>query len=338
MELINRYIYAVTQRLPEKQRPEIRRELQGLIEDMLEERAPAGQATKEDAENVLLELGPPSALADKYRGYERYLIGPGLFDLYVLTLKIVLISILTVLTGLFIVETFISSVEILGHFGEYIVALITGSAQGFGWVTLVFAILERAFRRDVSALVGTNKEWTPADLPAIPDTDRQIKRSEPIVAIFFTVLFTVLCLYANEVFGIWSSSDGGRDFIPFLNDDVFRGYWPLVWIVAGLGVLKECVRIYVRRRSGKLLAFHVAITVVSTLVATIVLADAAIWNPQFVPQLEAAGLVTAGGEGYATAVTIWGKVADWSILIVWAFALLDFIVEGYKLYRAKTAV
>ncbi|MFF2157255.1 permease prefix domain 1-containing protein [Paenibacillus chitinolyticus] len=63
MEIIDRYIYAVTQRLPEQQRDDIKRELQSLIEDMLEERMPTGQASKEDVESVLLELGPPNELA-----------------------------------------------------------------------------------------------------------------------------------------------------------------------------------------------------------------------------------------------------------------------------------
>lgn len=37
MDLINRYIYAVTQKLPESQRADIEKELQGLVEDMLED-------------------------------------------------------------------------------------------------------------------------------------------------------------------------------------------------------------------------------------------------------------------------------------------------------------
>lgn len=40
MELVDRYIHAVTARLPEAQREDIKRELQSLIEDMLEERSP----------------------------------------------------------------------------------------------------------------------------------------------------------------------------------------------------------------------------------------------------------------------------------------------------------
>jgi hypothetical protein len=38
MEMIDRYVYAVTKRLPEKQREDVSDELRGLIEDMLEAR------------------------------------------------------------------------------------------------------------------------------------------------------------------------------------------------------------------------------------------------------------------------------------------------------------
>lgn len=61
--------------------------MQSLIEDMLEERIPAGQASKEDVESVPLELGRPNELAAKYRGYERYLIGPMLLDTYLTLLQ-----------------------------------------------------------------------------------------------------------------------------------------------------------------------------------------------------------------------------------------------------------
>src|SRR5659263_187062 len=92
MELIERYIYAVTRHLPEKQREDIAKELRGLIEDMLSQRAEA-HASDTDIEAVLIELGEPSALASKYSGKPRYLIGPEIFETYIMVLKIVLIAI-----------------------------------------------------------------------------------------------------------------------------------------------------------------------------------------------------------------------------------------------------
>lgn len=63
MELFERYIYAVTQQLPMKQRADIEQELRSLMEDMLDERVQGREATTEDIESVLQELGPPNEMA-----------------------------------------------------------------------------------------------------------------------------------------------------------------------------------------------------------------------------------------------------------------------------------
>ncbi|MBD2870458.1 hypothetical protein [Paenibacillus arenilitoris] len=336
MEVIERYVYAVTQRLPEQQRTEIKRELHGLIEDMLEERTQGGKASQADAESVLLELGDPNALAAKYRGYDRYLIGPLMFEPYLTTLKIVLISIAIALTGLLAIDAIANPAEIVEQFTEYVVTLIAAFAQGFGWVTIVFAFIDYRMQKETAGS-GKSKPWKPSDLPQIPDAQARIKMSDPISGLIFTVLFTVLCLYAIDLLGVWRITDGERKVIPFLNADVFRHYFPIVWVLAALGLLKECVRIIVRRRTGSMLALHVAISVASAVLVCVALADPAIWNPDFIGQLEAAGLLQAGGEGYDTVVSIWTGVTDWLVLLIGLFTLIDVITETYKWYKVKTA-
>lgn len=79
MEMVDRYIYAVIQRLPQPQREDIAEELRSLIEDMLEERVHGRGITNKDEEEVLMELGNPKHLAQKYRGGKRYLISPEYF-------------------------------------------------------------------------------------------------------------------------------------------------------------------------------------------------------------------------------------------------------------------
>lgn len=59
MEQIDRYIYAVTKRLPHSQRDDIAEELHGLIEDMLAEYAQSSEITDNDVEEVLMKLGNP---------------------------------------------------------------------------------------------------------------------------------------------------------------------------------------------------------------------------------------------------------------------------------------
>lgn len=52
MDLVERYIYAVTQKLPSQTREDIGKELRGLIADMLEERAQGERITEKHIEKV----------------------------------------------------------------------------------------------------------------------------------------------------------------------------------------------------------------------------------------------------------------------------------------------
>ncbi|MFE4571748.1 HAAS signaling domain-containing protein [Paenibacillus chitinolyticus] len=334
MEVIDRYIYAVTQRLPEQQREDIKRELQSLIEDMLEERMTTGPASKEDVESVLLELGPPNELAAKYRGYERYLIGPMLIDAYLTTLKIVLASIVIGLTAVFIIDTFLSHSAKLDPVTSYLASLVTGAAQGFAWVTVVFAWMEY---RQRAGNGSRNKTWRPSDLPLIPDAKLKINRSRPILSIFFTIAVMMICLYLTDLLGIWRNRDGVFTSVPYLDNDVFRHYWPLLWIIAALSITKQIVRIIVRYRSSKLLAFHIVMTIITTMLVCIMLSDQTLWNPHFIQDLTASNLMPAEGDNFKTLVSTWPRVSEWLINAIVLFALLNIIRESLAWYRAKSS-
>ena len=79
--MIERYIYAVTRELPEQYRAEIADELEALINDLLTG-MDMDVPEERKVEAVLRELGNPKELANRYRGKERYLIGPKLFEQY----------------------------------------------------------------------------------------------------------------------------------------------------------------------------------------------------------------------------------------------------------------
>jgi len=337
VEVIDRYIYAVTQRLPEQQREDIQRELLSLIEDMLEERISTGQASKEDVESVLLELGPPNQLAAKYRGYERYLIGPMLIDAYLTTLKIVLTSIVIGLTAVFMIDTFLSHSGKLDPVTSYLASLVTGAAQGFAWVTVVFAWMEYRQRINNAGNSSRNKAWKPSDLPLIPDAKMKIKRIRPILSIFFPIVVMVICLYLTDLLGIWRYRDGVLTSVPFLDNDVFRRYWPLLWIVAALSITKQIVRIIVRYRSSKLLAFYIVMTMITTMLVCIMLADKTLWNPHFIQDLTTSSLMSAEGNNFKTLVSNWPRVKEWLVNAIVVLTLLDIIRESRAWYRAKSS-
>ena len=80
-ELIDRYVYAVTRRLPARLRNDIDKELHSLIEDMLEARCGGLMPEDRDVRVILTELGTPSELAMRYMPEGRdHLIGPAYYS------------------------------------------------------------------------------------------------------------------------------------------------------------------------------------------------------------------------------------------------------------------
>ncbi|PLT46690.1 putative membrane protein [Paenibacillus pasadenensis] len=336
MELVDRYIHAVTARLPEAQREDIKRELQSLIEDMLEERSPESPPTVEDAESVLQELGHPSELAAKYRGYERYLIGPGLIDAYWTTLKIVTAAIVFSLAAALAIDSFRTDAGTLDSIMSFLASLVSSVAQGFLWVTLIFVCVERSQRAKTAGSGRMKKAWKPSELPPIPEAGQKVKKSGPIFGIFFAVAAIMLALFSPDLIGVWRIHDGSTASVPFFESDVIRHYAPLLCGLAALAILKESVRLIAQRRSGRLLAFHIAMTVLITTLACLMLADDALWNPTFIADLAAASPLPSDGEGFDTLVSVWPRLNGLLVNVLLVYALVDIVLEFMAWFRSKT--
>ncbi|MEF2967857.1 hypothetical protein V3851_18665 [Paenibacillus sp. M1] len=335
MELIDRYVYAVTQRLPEQQREEIRKELYGLIEDMLESRSPDGEASPEDVEEVLLELGDPSVMAAKYRGNERYLIGPDLFESYLTTIKIVMGAILIALTVVFLIEMVLKPPGAVEQFTDYLVSLISTGAQGFVWVTLVYALIEYGIRHKDAGTNGSSKKWHPSNLPVIPLPEHRIKLSDPIFGIIFTILITVLFLFNPELIGVYLQQDGVLQLISLMNPDVIGKYVPYIVILGILGVLKETYKIITRRRTRAVLVIHICFSLITLIFAGILLNTAGFWNAEFLNQLQAIGLAPQSGEDYEVVKTIWLSVTNNLFYLIILMTVVDVAAESYKWLRSR---
>jgi hypothetical protein len=211
MSLIDRYVYAVTERLPEDTREDVSRELRANIEDMLPE-----NPTESDVRNVLEELGSPMKLAEEYNPKKRYLIGPGLYDKYFSVLKLVIGIVTTVLICVTCFEWAVnpsvngSLAEMSSKFFvDMLVTIIQGVIQGSLWVTLVFAVLERSGVNE-GMMPFAKKEWSLDDLPNLPVSNKsKISRGETIFSIFFTVLFTALFYFQPQLAGIYIKGENG---------------------------------------------------------------------------------------------------------------------------------
>ncbi len=90
--LIDDYVSEVGRRLPRKTHTDIEAEIRSILQDMLEERSQKnGKPVDEEMTlGVLKEYGAPEKVAATYLG-DRYLIGPRLYPIFMLVLRIVLI-------------------------------------------------------------------------------------------------------------------------------------------------------------------------------------------------------------------------------------------------------
>jgi hypothetical protein len=170
--LIDRYLQNVRLSLPSARRDDIVRELAEDIRSQVADREEElGRPLTDPEQDALLkQFGHPLALATRY-GPQRHVIGPALFPVYWMALKIALGGALAVNVALAI--AFLVNGQpvgrALGHLGSF---PFTTAVMVFGWVTLVFALLDLNLPRlldhawaDMKGLVlppaeGTGRRWS----------------------------------------------------------------------------------------------------------------------------------------------------------------------------------
>ncbi|MDE5678897.1 MAG: permease prefix domain 1-containing protein, partial [Lachnospiraceae bacterium] len=212
--MIERYLYDVVRRLPEKQRKDIEEELRTLIEDMLEERQD-GKSQEENVKEVLSELGDPAKLAMKYRGEEAHLIGGEYYPLYCQRLKLVLICVGVVVVISAVVHLIVQfpmqssgTGVVVGGVVDFFLSLASlpeALLGSFGFVTLVFFILERN-----QVKLQQREPWSLEKLMQIPDKKAVISKGDSIVGIFFGILIMVIFICLPEYIGAWAKNSDGE--------------------------------------------------------------------------------------------------------------------------------
>ncbi len=278
-KLIDKYVYAVVSKLPVNQKDDISKELYTLIDDMLEsDRSDASEESK--VEKILLELGDPKLLVEKYKGKKRYLIGPKNFDNYLLVLKIVL---LTVLVGITVSKGFelaFSDKNFLNMLVSYLESLYQALLSAFVWVTVIFGVVEY-YDYDIEQL-AKNEIWNIKKLPEIPGKKAKISLVEPILGIIFSSIFIFVLYFTPEVIAAYiSKDDGGYKVIPVFEVDALRGYGSLLIGLFVITIVKEVLKLIQRRWTLKLAIITSVLTLASTLLTLVVFLDQSIWNVHF---------------------------------------------------------
>lgn len=260
------------------------------------------------------------------------MIGPELYDSYVLVLKVVLIVISASIVVGFLIHTILDPISILDYFIDMIVSSVTALPMAFGWTTFGFAMGEFFGEINENDLPG--QVWKPSDLPPIPDEKKQIKRGESIVGIIFYAIFIVLLSFSVEYFGVWVFQDEFIGVVPFLNEQTYEAYSLFIILILGFGVLKECLKLVTGKWSYKLAIFTTFMNAVSMAAILFIISGRDFWNPQFISELSAVGVITVGSNAFDIVTKVWDQLTFW-IPILLILGLVWDTVDGFIRARKK---
>jgi hypothetical protein len=322
MELLDRYLRAVKFWLPKQQQDDIIAELSEDLRSQIEDRETQLGRKLNDNEmaDLLRQRGRPMLVANGYLP-PHSLIGPVLFPIYVLVLKIAalcfLVPRLLVLIGFFIFDPKYHTEGLVALIGRTWSELWFGGFVTFGIVTLVFAILEQTQEKS-----GWLAKWDPRKLPKVKDT-RRIPRAS---SVFEAVVGIIAVMWLVEIAtsGILFSQTDLRIVLT----PAGRAFW---WVLAAMAMFATAMSTVNLFRPfwtrGRL-----AVRVVQDLVSTLV----------FGLMARAGTLIILSGTSIpaAKAVQVNAAVKSWveiSVAITAAICAVIAIVDAVRLIFMKTS-
>lgn len=319
-DLIDRYVWAVSERLPHDIRRDVGDELRTTIADMADARgADDESATRE----VLTELGDPVQLAGKYGGSPQYLIGPRFYREWLCVLKAVAVAALPV----------VFLVQLVVELWDPDQAVVPGVLAAAGatlevalhiavWTTVLFVVAERT-GAEPAQMSGGNRAWSMDSLPAVP-RKRQISGADLVVAVVLLLapVFLVLWQRFRPAF-----RDAGGDPVPVLDPDLWSLWIPLLFVLVATNI---GVEVWKYREGRWTLPLTVTNAVVDAawvaLVVTAVLA-ADLVNPGFTERLR-----EAGNSWEPAAI---GIVAVAIVVVICVWDLVDSLVKHGRVRRGE---
>ncbi|PKM50661.1 MAG: hypothetical protein CVV02_10270 [Firmicutes bacterium HGW-Firmicutes-7] len=226
---IERYIYAVGEKLPKKHREGIESELRVIIgteiNNKLKKKVNASEITDEELFELLVKLGSPAEVSERYYPNHKYLVGPELFELYRLLLVIGIISVCTVLT----ISSFVSVICSQGVYNVILIKLpiqlIAASLITMGSITLVFALIQYFSNEHGLNINAIKRKWHPKDLKEIPGFKRRLRRRETIIALCFTTLAIIIFnLFPGRIAIYAFAENKSATIVPIFNLTLLKEY------------------------------------------------------------------------------------------------------------------
>jgi hypothetical protein len=310
--LTERYLAATLRGIPDKQRPDMDRELRSSIADAVEDRVANGEDHLSAETAVLEELGNPTRLAAGMTGRPMYLIGPELFIAY-RSVLLLLLGIVVPVVG--VVE---AAVE-LGNDAGIGSALLAGigGALSVGvhvafWVTLAFAIGERTDPKTWKDpdLKGITGPWTVDQLPEMPSSGA-VSVGETAGEIVTIGLSIGGLLWLRG----WSwLTDANGEPIPLFDPVLWdNGWFPALIVVLALQVAFQVMKLLVGRWTIGLAAINAVLAAAFGIPFAVLALNGALINPAFAAEIG------------------WPALADGDSIVMVAVAIGTLLVTGWEI-------
>lgn len=236
-DLVERYLAAVANGLPETQAKDIVAELRDLLMARIEAREmEKGQAlNREDIGSILKDFGHPVVVASRYSGNE-HLIGPSLYPWFWHTQRFAVGITLAVTFAIVGLRALGADEPIRAGMRGFWGAVEAGCVT-FGVVTAIFIAAER-MKWDMSWLM----RWDPLTMPRV-----HVRKPKSLFESAITLFFDVLALlFWTRVIGLAfeiSLRGGGEAELSF-SPAWAAVYWPVLVLLAGAAIVHASDLVY----------------------------------------------------------------------------------------------
>lgn len=339
MELIDRYVYAVTEQLPEDMKEDVSKELRSNIEDMLPE-----DYTVEDVKAALEQLGNPWKIAEEYQPKQRYLIGPALYSQYIKLLKLVVGIVMTIVAAITAFDWVItppSEGDDPSSFAEMLVEAIAtvanGGLQAALWVTLIFVAIERGWFGITSTkgLAITDDSWSVKDLPSLPVQSTKISRTGTVIAMIAALLGTAIIYFRPELIGFYVRGDDGVYTIySLLEAERLQLYIPFILVLVLIQMILFVWKYIVQYWNTRLWTVYTLASVLIGILLIIMVNDTALFQESFF--IDVAQLFDASLSSVLKQREMIERVIVVSIVIITLWDAVDSYMKTRKVKQTKS--
>jgi len=334
--LVDRYVAAATEHLPETRRIDVAHEIRTAIDELVEQRLDAGASEDTAIRESLTELGNPAKFAAAYEDTPRYLIGPGWYPAYIALLKkLVPIVLLIVASVAIIADLALGDSESTVTFGNILTgaidAVYNAGIQVLLWVTVGFIIAERTLGPE--GPVTISGRWTVDDLPEQP-AQRHIGLGETLLEVVALIIAGVLVtLQHTQGFGIVTGSgiSEATRRMPLFNPDLAGSAWAYgFYILLAISIAASVARYWRGVWTPVIFLASVVDDVLWIAFIAFLASAKPIFNIELMQKIGDIGDIWGAGErANATVAAIVIAISAWSIWEAWT---------GFRQHRKSRSV